>query len=90
LYRACVRMSSMGYEISPTPTVPPAARAPNVNLTIVKVDGELACRVTVSAPLQAGLVGTLALRAEGNATLAENRVAVDLAPAGMLTRTVAL
>ncbi|MBT4822929.1 MAG: hypothetical protein HON70_44905, partial [Lentisphaerae bacterium] len=90
LYRACVRMSSMGYEISPTPTVPPAASSPNVNLTVAKTGRELACRVTVSAPLQAPLTGTLTLRVEGNAGLAQDRIAVDLSPGGVLSRTVPL
>jgi len=55
IYRSCVCLSSMGYETAPTLAMPPAATAPNLNLTCTPGDDRPACRVVVSTPPSAPL-----------------------------------
>jgi len=90
IYRACVCMSSMGYETPPTISVPPAALAPNLNLRHVRDGDSHACRVVVSTPPGRAISGTLALRAEGPFTLASDRLSVDVQPGQVFTQTIAL
>ncbi|MBT3380597.1 MAG: hypothetical protein HN742_10275 [Lentisphaerae bacterium] len=80
VYRADVRMDSMGYRKLPSLSYCPAAESPNVNLTLLPKtdDKRRRCRVVVSAPLNTALQGTLAL-STGSTTFA-----VDLKP-GELT-----
>ena len=86
VYRACVTMSSMGYETPPTVSTPPAAAGPNLNLTFLPDKG--ACRVVVSAGPREGLSGELALRADGPFRLATERLAIKLKAGGLIVRTV--
>jgi rhamnogalacturonan endolyase len=90
IYRACVCMSSMGYETPPTVAVTPAAVAVNLNLTFVPDRPTPVCRVVVSAGPQAGLKGELTLRAEGPFTLAAERLKLDLKAGGIFTKDVPL
>lgn len=90
IYRACVCMSSMGYETSPTLSTPPAAMAPNLNLTCMSNDDRPACRVVVSTPPTAPLSGTLVLRAEGPFKLATEQLKVSLKPGEIFTQMIEL
>jgi len=90
IYRACVCMSSMGYETPPTVSVTPAATAPNLNLTLVPERPTPACRVVVSAGPRAGLKGELTLRTEGPFKLAADRLALDLKAGGITAKDIPL
>jgi len=62
VYRADVRMNSMGYTKVPSLSFCPAAQSVNVNLTLMPpVDKTRRCRVVVTAPLTKGVEGTLTL-----------------------------
>lgn len=62
VYRADLRMNSMGYRSLPVLSFCPSAEDPNVNLTILSAqDNTYSCRTVVSAPLKSGLSGTLSL-----------------------------
>ena len=90
IYRSCVYMSSMGYETSPALSTPPAATAPNLNLTCVPDDERPACRVVVSTPPTAALAGMLVLQCEGPFKLATDRLEVKLKPSEVLSQTIEL
>ncbi|OGV62783.1 MAG: hypothetical protein A3K19_07605 [Lentisphaerae bacterium RIFOXYB12_FULL_65_16] len=80
VYRADVRMNSMGYYKTPSLSYCPAATSPNVNLTLLpQAEGKRRARVVVSAPLDASLQGTLAV--DGGPIKAQpGPFAVDLKP----------
>lgn len=90
VYRACVTMSSMGYETSPTLCVSPAAAAPNLNLACLSDAGQTACRIVVSTPPTAPLSGTILLKPEGPFKLVTERLKVDLKPGEIFTQTIEL
>lgn len=90
VYRACVCMSSMGYETPPTVSVPPAVTAPNLNLTYVQDAGAHACRVVVSAGLKDGLAGTLTLRAEEPMKVAADSLTVRLKSGEIFSQSIEL
>lgn len=90
IYRSCVCMSSMGYETSPTLSMPPAFTAPNLNLTCMQDDDRPACRVVVSTPPAASLSGTLQLKCEGPIGLATERLKINLQPGGVFVQTIEL
>ncbi len=80
IYRADVRMDSMGYTKVPSLSYCPSAQNPNVNLTLLKTDkGVRQCRVVVSAPLTGGLQGTVKLNG-GRLKLTPDTFSVDLMP----------
>ena len=77
-YRACVRMASMGYVVSPTLSRPPAATAHSVNLTKIDTDDGPACQIVISATPGEALQGTLQLSPDQGITLAKSTLTVDL------------
>jgi len=88
VYRACVRMLSMGYAVSPTLSAPPAATAPNVNLALVETADGRACRVVVTAGSSGPLRGTLELEPDPGIAVAERSHGVDLESGGMCVSEV--
>ncbi len=79
IYRADVRMNSMGYFKVPTTSHCLEAQSPGLNLTIMKNDaGKPCCRVVVTAPLDAGVAGVVRLEAAEGVTLAPGEFTVDL------------
>jgi rhamnogalacturonan endolyase len=81
IYRADARMNSMGYFKSPMTSYCLEARSPGLNLTAMKDDaGKPCCRVVVSAPLDAGVSGTVQLEAGEGIKLVPDRFVVDVKP----------
>jgi hypothetical protein len=79
IYRADLRMGSMGYRKDPSLSYSPAARNPNINLTVLSGDKKGACRVVVSAPLKQAVKGNVTLSA-GNYAFTPATFGVDLVP----------
>jgi hypothetical protein len=92
IYRADVRMDSMGYRKIPSLSYCPAAQSPNLNLTLLpKTSENRLCRVVVSAPLDQGLQGTLSLvPPDGRLLVSPDTVAVALKPGQIKTFDVEL
>ncbi|MCX7886016.1 MAG: hypothetical protein N3B01_02000 [Verrucomicrobiae bacterium] len=81
IYRADVRMNSMGYYKPPMTSYCLEAESPGLNLTVMTNDaGNPFCRVVVSAPLREGVTGTVQLAGSDGLKLLPNRFGVDLKP----------
>lgn len=81
LYRLATAMNSMGYTQEPHGSECLEAVAPGLNLTHLRdSDGKPACRIVVSAPLSAGVRGSLALEARGSIRASPQKFEVDVKP----------
>ena len=81
LYRQDAAMCSQGYTQVPTLTYSLEAKAPNLNLTLLDVLEGPNVRLVVSAPLDRGVNGKLALTAEGG-TITPAEQSVDVKSGG--------
>ncbi|MBI2298907.1 MAG: hypothetical protein HYU66_08165 [Armatimonadetes bacterium] len=90
LYRADVRMQSMGYPQAPMTTDCLEAVSPGLNMTAMSDDkGEPVVRLVVSAPMATPLKGVLRLTADG-ATVVPDTLPVDVQDGERLVKTVTL
>ena len=88
IYRLDVAMNSMGYSKIPMTSTCLEATAANLNLTALAATGDTSvCQVVVSAPLSAGVKGTVALASDAF-TLEPAAFDVDLAPGKRVVRMV--
>ncbi|MGE4563608.1 MAG: carbohydrate binding domain-containing protein [Victivallaceae bacterium] len=90
IYRMAIVTSSMGYTYDPTLTYLPANLSPNLNLTLLSEGLKRSLRVTVSAPLEAGLAGELKLFAPGGMEFDPVSWKVDLKPGAIEVKDVAV
>lgn len=79
IYRADVRMDSMGYRKLPSLSYCPSGTSPNINFTVLSGDKKGACRVVVSAPVDRAVKGEVTLAA-GEYAITPATFSVDLAP----------
>ena len=91
IYRADVRMNSMGYFKPPMTSRCLEAEAPGLNLTAMPDEaGKPFCRVVVSAPLHEGVAGEVQLEGSEGIPLVTDRYRVDLKPGERDVRLVAI
>jgi len=88
-YRMRTVMNAMGYTQVPLLSYVPDACAPNVSLTLLKESKGKVCRVVVSAPLDKGVKGALALTAPTGVKLSKTALQVDLKPGERVATRVA-
>ncbi|MCX7826345.1 MAG: hypothetical protein N2689_12420, partial [Verrucomicrobiae bacterium] len=81
IYRADIRMNSMGYYKPPMTSYCLEAESPGLNLTAMTNNaGKPVCRVVVSASLREGLAGVVQLEGGASVKLSPNQFAVNLKP----------
>lgn len=80
LYRMRTTMNAMGYMQLPLLSYVPEALAPNINISLRKINDRSVCQTVVSAPMQRGLKGTLTFAAPSQVKLEATSKAIDLKP----------
>jgi len=89
IYRADVRMNSMGYYKPPMTSYCLEAQSPGLNLTAMKNDaGKPVCRVVVSAPLHKGVAGIVKVESDNGIKLLPEQFTVDVKPGERQVRFV--